>query len=868
MASRLESEQSIAFAPRLPPAIIERSGLLERLESADAPLVIVRGMSGSGKSTLVAHWARQHRGAGVWVSLDPSSGYRLEFWQRVIDAIVDTKLPVVDSAFGGITAGPETAAELRALLQRGFARLPPFTLMLDDFHVVEDPQVHADLHWLLQSVSRLRVIVSTRTLSPLEQPDHVARVDTVVITPPELALSLGEVEEVAAALGADPSWAPEIYEAFSGSALLTRASLLEIASGRADSAQDAIDSLNAIGIQLPFDLQAGSEFTSFLLRASVAERLTPSLAAIFGEDATLSHLATLESDGFGSWSRRARGDEFTIHPYLRDRLSAILATELPLEIPRLRLAYAQDRIEHDDPIAAARQFALLGDLDGIVRVLRLFFGDLVRLHLDAIVDLLRSLEPAQLRKHPELIAMLLLDANRTPGSSRLGILQLATLGIAGAQARLGRDDAVNRVPILMTLLAGQRLSGNYDQARRTADLIAQAIDALDDRDRDAVRGLLGQALTHVGTTFFYSGNLSRASSAYREASLVARRIDRPWVELHADSMHSLVDAVRGDLPAALSRISLARERRTPQGWKGTYPAAGYHLAEAFLALENFDSRGAIEQIGALAAHEATIEHWPLMAQLRALAALADGNPALGLDRLEQDIAAHSTRPPTSLTMTVALESTRVDLLLADRQSHRAEKLLRTSAHHPVIELARSRLELATGRYAQALERATKTIRSDHSSIRDSATALLTVAVAAHHLHQDDTARDAARRATDLLDATHLRLPLILFPHSDLLALFDSAGLDTAGLLRSVPDVSPHPVGRWQLTPAEFRVLGALSDNPSVDGLAAELRLSGNTVKTHLRRLYRKLGVRSREEALAVAALNGMVEGQRSTTDEY
>ncbi len=70
-----------------------------------------------------------------------------------------------------------------------------------------------------------------------------------------------------------------------------------------------------------------------------------------------------------------------------------------------------------------------------------------------------------------------------------------------------------------------------------------------------------------------------------------------------------------------------------------------------------------------------------------------------------------------------------------------------------------------------------------------------------------------------------------------------AGLAGLGFL---PRFQPRP----QLTRAEGRVLGALQTATTTAEIAGLLGVSVNTVKTQLRRLYRKLGVSSRVEAIA------------------
>jgi PAS domain S-box-containing protein len=72
-----------------------------------------------------------------------------------------------------------------------------------------------------------------------------------------------------------------------------------------------------------------------------------------------------------------------------------------------------------------------------------------------------------------------------------------------------------------------------------------------------------------------------------------------------------------------------------------------------------------------------------------------------------------------------------------------------------------------------------------------------------------------------------------------------------GLLDERPDDTlraPHP----HLTPRQVEVLRLLEQGRSTKQIAAELHLSTETVRNHIRRLFRALGVNSRLEAVAVA----------------
>jgi ATP/maltotriose-dependent transcriptional regulator MalT len=61
-----------------------------------------------------------------------------------------------------------------------------------------------------------------------------------------------------------------------------------------------------------------------------------------------------------------------------------------------------------------------------------------------------------------------------------------------------------------------------------------------------------------------------------------------------------------------------------------------------------------------------------------------------------------------------------------------------------------------------------------------------------------------------------------------------------------------------LSESEMRVLRLLAADRSLPAAAKELFLSTNTVKTHRRTIYRKLGARTREEAIARAQTLGLV----------
>jgi LuxR family maltose regulon positive regulatory protein len=94
---------------------------------------------------------------------------------------------------------------------------------------------------------------------------------------------------------------------------------------------------------------------------------------------------------------------------------------------------------------------------------------------------------------------------------------------------------------------------------------------------------------------------------------------------------------------------------------------------------------------------------------------------------------------------------------------------------------------------------------------------------------------------------------------------------TAALLRelapsssaSAPETKRVPAGespgaKFHVTNRELQVLRLLSKGHSNKAIARELFLSENTIETHLRRIYEKLGTRNRTQAAALAREAGAV----------
>ncbi|HVE76668.1 MAG TPA: response regulator transcription factor [Actinomycetota bacterium] len=82
---------------------------------------------------------------------------------------------------------------------------------------------------------------------------------------------------------------------------------------------------------------------------------------------------------------------------------------------------------------------------------------------------------------------------------------------------------------------------------------------------------------------------------------------------------------------------------------------------------------------------------------------------------------------------------------------------------------------------------------------------------------------------------------------------------TRPLLERVGNLANEAMDRDRLTEREMSVLEELAEGKSSRAIAEGLHIAEETVKTHLARIYRKLGVSDRVQAVALAIRKGLVK---------
>lgn len=157
--------------PPLRAQLLPRASLIERLnQNCTLPLVLLSAGAGFGKTTLLAAWASQCPHPVAWLTLDRLDNDPLRFWSAVMAAL-RTRLPTVgEEAFACLHSPqpPQLLTILTALINDLATSRQEIVLILDDYHLIEEPSIHSSLQFLLNHTpSCLHLILSSRVDPPL-----------------------------------------------------------------------------------------------------------------------------------------------------------------------------------------------------------------------------------------------------------------------------------------------------------------------------------------------------------------------------------------------------------------------------------------------------------------------------------------------------------------------------------------------------------------------------------------------------------------------------------------------------------------------------------------------------------------------------
>lgn len=385
-----------------------------------------------------------------------------------------------------------------------------------------------------------------------------------------------------------------------------------------------------------------------------------------------------------------------------------------------------------------------------------------------------------------------------------------------------------------------RLMGRYDEAMSLVDAIDDLIGAAEDyRGLDDV---LPSVYIPIGMTRLVAGDVVGAIASFHAA--------RQWSNV--GPMHPADGHAANYLAVALHFAGNHSEAsQTHAAWAGTrhHPAGSYgYLYEGaslvlpgLAALAGLDRIGVERAIGQIDEGVDEDELWWVGAHLRARYGLVWGDKALAVDELESTVAKRRTMIGTNTLVADVLAADLTDLLQAQGDLRESLESGSVNARHSSAVTSRARLRMLRGEIQSA--RSLLAVESSGGQPLSSAPSEWLVLRAAIERRdgRDSLADDYAAAAAEAIRR-----------RGDLAAVLEGDGrtrtLISSALGVNLDGAEPYPHSAAALTERETDVLAALRTHGSVKAAAESMFLSPNTVKSHARAAYRKLGVRTREDA--------------------
>jgi LuxR family transcriptional regulator, maltose regulon positive regulatory protein len=328
--------------------LVARPALVERLATKpDLRLTLVAAPAGWGKTTLLAAWAQAespHRFA--WLSLDGWDNDPMRFWTYVVEALrtVEPTLGAEPLALLHARGTSLVDAFIPALLNDLEALDEELVLVLDDYHLIENEEIHESLAFVIEHLPvSLRLAIATRFDPPLPVARLRAQGELLEIRAEDLRFTFEESQSFlndVLALDLDREDVERLHERTEGWAAglyLAALSLRDREDRHGFIAAFAGDDRHVVDY-LGAEVLRGQaeEVRTFMLRTSVLDRLSgPLCDAVTGARRSAATLRAIERANLFLVPLDNRRSWYRYHHLFGRLLLHELAQEDPDAIPEL-----------------------------------------------------------------------------------------------------------------------------------------------------------------------------------------------------------------------------------------------------------------------------------------------------------------------------------------------------------------------------------------------------------------------------------------------------------------------------------------------------------------------------------------------------
>ena len=870
--------------------LLRRDGLLAALDrSSQRRVTVISAPPGSGKTSLLRTWAgranKDRRVAFVSVPRDQQDPQ--QFWLAVVDAIRQTD---AGTRSRRQTAAPDVDGDV--IVDTVVAELAKAAgvavLIIDDLQELKSADALSQLERLLSVLpASARVVLSSRRDPPIKLHQLRLANELAELRAGDLRFTASETRELLAAseIRLSDSGATALYERTEGWAAGLRLAVISL-SGHPDPdrfVHEFSGTDRAIGEYLMAEMleRQSPEVQSMLLRTSVADRLNGELADLLaGRPGCEQMLLALEDANAFVVSLDAQRTWFRYHQLLSDFLRLELRRSSAAEVPGLHRKAAAWFSDHGAVVEAIRHTLAAGDWPDAARLLA---DHLFSLTLDgqegSIAALLKSFPSAASAEHPELA---LAHAATQLAQGRLSD--------ASAQLALAESHLESAPPARRRRLAIASASLRLALARRSgrfADVVEQ-VDLLDTSTADGSSDLIEMdtelhavALMNLGIVETWCGRFTDADRHLTEGATLAQTIGRPYIEVacHAyQAFPSPIVSLRSARERGRQAVALAERYGLSDRpvlapvlamvaaitlWMGEFEEGERWLGRGWDVVQpDIDPAAAVHlHMTAGMLHAGRGEYQPACDALTA--ALEAQSRITGVPFFALVIADWLAGAQARLGMPDEARATLDRFSALRRRMDDIETTLK-----PLVQrqsLARAVISLEEGDPSAAL--------ASVGDVRDftpppgfPAYALVEANVLSGlaHLALGDRkgAAAAAEGALAAAEPDRLIFPFAMHQAGELLNVLPHHQTAHGALLVDVVDLvrgAPAPrMGRErlslaeELSPSELRVLRFLPTNLTRPEIARSLGVSVNTVNTHIRSIYSKLGASDRSSAVRQA----------------
>ncbi|TDW21820.1 LuxR C-terminal-related transcriptional regulator [Kribbella kalugense] len=850
------------YRPRSRQGLVERPRLLQK---DGAGLTLVSAPAGFGKTTLVSAWAAEN---AAWVSLEASDQEPVTFWTYVLTALERAAPGVAEGALAVLQSGTPPIETVLAVVLNELSVLPDqVDLVLDDYHLADGLEISRGMTYLLDHLPpQLHILISTRADPALPLARLRSRGELVEVRAADLRFTLDEVHAYlndVTGLGLDAKAVATLEERTEGWIAALGLAALSL-QGRSDAAgfidgfagddRYVVDYL----VDEVLDRQP-APVRRFLLETSVVDGLTgPLCDAVTGQPGGRAMLESLERRNLFVVPLDDRRQWYRYHHLFADVLRARLLAERS-DITDLHRRAAQWYGETGDTVAAVRHSVAAGDVDHAADLIELAVPHLQRERREATILRWLDVIPDELVRRRPVLAIgfvgALMAGNQFQGvEQRIQDIERQLAGPVDALVVVDPQEldrlpgAIETYRAALCLIAGDP-AGTIDHA---ADAIRLAVEG-DDLTTSAASALSGLAS-------WAGGDIEAAHRGYAAGAEGLERIGHIADVLGCSITLADLEITQGHLRQAQATFERALKLAGEEKLRGT---SDMYVGLSQLAWERNDLGLAADYLRRSEDLDADLPQNPYrwrvaMARIRE----AEGDLDTALELLDAAIRVYvgdfspTVRPLTAVRARlliargelVAAQEWADSLPIGDSYLHEYEHVtlarLMIAQHRDCAGLL-ERLRAATengGRTGTLIE----ILVLQALAARDPAVLERALTIAEPEGYVRTFIAEGAPMMS-LLSTLQRRRPDWAYPRTL---------LDRRTQVRE--PVAPQSL-LDPLSDREIDVLRLLTSELDGPSIARELVVSLNTVRTHTKHIYTKLGVNSRRAAVRRAHQLGLLK---------